>query len=133
MTREVLIKTLTGENGALYCTVKGRQTLLAHCTPEIEVFERQTKIPILGKPGGVIKKVHFTIVLCDNTETTRDVTPAYLSQVERFALETEIQRKEGVFERITFMNMDLVEIDCDGRWVFEPRENPAQTKHLLDM
>ena len=125
-----LIKTLYGERGELYAITNGRRTLLARCQPRIEIMEDIHTVNAIGRRSCDVKKRHITLALCNGMDFTRDVGMEFLNTVSGFELLTDIQRTDGVFERIPFNNLFPLEIDLDGEWSFEI-EDSALTKKLM--
>lgn len=126
-----LIKTLYFECGKLYIILEGRRILLANCEPKIEIFEHSTKVPILGKQGGSVKKHHITVVICGNLDFTREIDEEFLQSVTSFELTADIQREDGIFENIAFDKLDVSEIDLDGDWTFEIKGQADLIRKLL--
>jgi hypothetical protein len=129
---ETLIKTLYGESGDLYTTVKGRRVMLARVVPEFKIYEHTTSVPVLGKVGYGVKTRRFTLVICPGEDTTRSVDAGFLRGVSRFDLTAEIQREDGIFERLTFDNLYPQEIELYGDWVFES-EDAGMVKKLMEI
>jgi hypothetical protein len=128
---ETLIKTLYGENGELYTTAKGRRILLTRVVPKFELYEHTTSVPVLGKIGYGVKTRRFTLVICPGENTTRAVDADFLRSVSRFDLVVDMQREDGIFERMKFDGLIPQEIDLDGDWVFES-DNADMVKKLLE-
>ena len=53
-----------------------------------------------------------------DNEFTREVDIEYLQRVTAFDLTAQVQRADGVFEVITFNNIEPESINPDGDWVF---------------
>lgn len=117
ITRTTLLKTIPLSDGRLYATTGGMRCLLASTVPVLEVYENETTVPILGK-GRQIKKMSYSLVLCKDSEFTREVDIEYLQSVTAFDLTAQVQRADGVFEVITFNNIEPESIQSDGDWVF---------------
>ena len=117
ITRTTLLKTIPLSDGRLYATADGMRCLLASTVPVLEVYENETTVPILGK-GRQIKKMSYSLVLCKDSEFTREVDIEYLQSVTAFDLTAQVQRADGVFEAITFNNIEPESIQSDGDWVF---------------
>ena len=117
VTRTTLLKTIPLLDGRLYATTGGMRCLLASTVPVLEVYENETTVPILGK-GRQVKKRSYSLVLCKDSEFTREVDNEYLQSVTAFDLTAQVQRADGVFEVITFNNIEPESIQSDGDWVF---------------
>ena len=125
-----LIETLLLEDGELYGIVRGRRVLLARCEPKVEVYEHSTDVPVLGAQGYREKKRQIGMVLCPSPDTTRRVDEDFLRTVTRFEVSADIQREDGIFEKIRFDNLMPDEINLDGDWKFEVGNNDI-IKRLL--
>ncbi len=128
-----LIRTLECEGGKLYVTARGSRILLAQCKPKIEIVEDLQNIPILGKTGYSVRKRHFSIVLCKEPCTTRNIDADFLRSVTGFDLSVDIQRRDGVYENVIINNIIPTDIDLDGDWTFDVPEQPDLTGKLLEM
>ena len=117
ITRTTLLKTIPLSDGRLYATADGMRCLLASTVPVLEVYENETTVPILGK-GRQIKKMSYSLVLCKDSEFTREVDNEYLKNITAFDLTAQAQREDGIFEVIRFNNLDLESIEPNGEWVF---------------
>ena len=117
ITRTTLLKTIPLSDGRLYATAGGMRRLLASTVPVLEVYENETTVPILGK-GRQVKKRSYSLVLCKDSEFTREVDNEYLQSITAFDLTAQVQRADGVFEVITFNNIEPESIQSDGDWVF---------------
>lgn len=125
-----LIKTLCAESGELYAVIDGRRILLAKCRPVVEVYEHTVTVPLLGAKSYGVKSYHSAIALCPDPETTRDVAADYFRGVTRFELSADIQRSDGIFERIRF-DLTPEEIDLCGTWRFGVDGSPEIINKLL--
>lgn len=130
---ERLIKTVELKNCELYGTVGESRYLLAKCKAEIEIYEESRNIPTLGKRGCNIRKRHFSIILCEDPGAGLNVDIEFLKNVGCFDLVGNVLRKDGIYERMIFNNIDPVDIDLDGDWRFDVPENTGITKKLLNM
>ena len=117
ITRTTLLKTIPLSDGKLYATTGGMRCLLASTVPVLEVYENETTVPILGK-GRQVKKRSYSLVLRKDSEFTREVDLEYLQSVTAFDLMAQMQRADGVFEVITFNNIEPESIQTGGDWVF---------------
>ncbi len=128
-----LVKTITCENGNLYSITDGRRILLAACSPRIEITEQSVNVKSIGVRGFSVKKNYITLVLCGTPGLTRELDMDFWNKVTSFGLEADIQRTDGIFEKIYFDNAIPQEIDLDGDWVFEVTGQPGLTKKLLSI
>lgn len=127
---QTLIKTIHAESGELYAVIDGRRILLARCRPVVEVYEHTVTVPLLGAKSYGVKNYHSAIALCPDPGTTREVDAEYLRSISRFELTTDIQRSDGVFERIRF-DLTPEEIDLCGTWRFDVDGSPDTINKLL--
>ena len=127
-----LILTIPCENGELYSTIDSRRIKLADCTPRIEIYEMSSLVPILGCSCKV-KQYQAALILCDDMDFTRRIDDKYLCAVSGFVLSTEVQRKDGVFERLNFYDLQPVDIELGGTWTFGINESPEKIKRLLEL
>jgi hypothetical protein len=128
---ETLIKTIQAEKGELYVIINSRRILLANCKPQIEIYEKSANIPILGEKRYRVKSIHSAIIICPDQETTREVDEKFLCTISRFELITDIQRTDGVFERVMFDSLMPKEIDLCGDWRFDITDSPTLIRKLL--
>ena len=117
ISKTTLLQTIQLSDGELYATTNNRRCLLSTTVPVLEVYENETTVPILGK-GRQIKKMSYSLVLCKDSEFTREVDLEYLQSVTAFDLTAQVQRTDGVFEVITFNNIEPESIQTGGDWVF---------------
>lgn len=127
-----LLVTLLCENGELYSTIDSRRIKLADCTPRIEIYEMSPPVPNLGRSCKV-KQYQAALILCDDMDFTRHIDDNYLCAVSGFVLSTEVQRKDGVFKRLNFYNLQPVDIELGGSWTFEINKSPEKIKQLLEL
>lgn len=130
---QTLIKTLCAENGELYAVTDGRRIQLAKCRPRLEIYEHTVAVPLLGAKSYGVKSYHSAIALCPDPETTREVDADYLRSISRFELSADIQRSDGIFERIRFDNLIPEEINLCGTWRFEVNGSPDIINKLLSI
>ena len=71
-----------------------------------------------------VKWYQVALVLCDDMD---------LCAVSGFVLSTEVQRKDGVFERLNFYDLQPVDIELGGTWTFEINKSPEKIKRLLEL
>ncbi len=128
---ERLIKTITCEKGNLYSVAGGRRILLAACRPRIEITERSVNIKSVGVHGFNVKKNYITLIFCGTPELKRELDMDFWNNVPGFSIEADIQRTDGVFERMYFDAVVPQEIDLDGDWVFEITGQPGIARKLL--
>ena len=100
--------------------IKGEQRLLlASCQAKLCFYELSQKVAVLGRTDCQLKVSTTLVVECSNLETTRSIDAEFLNGASRYELRTNIQRSDGVFERITFDSLHPFEIDLHGDWEFE--------------
>jgi len=77
-------------------------------------------------------KTHKSITtICRNLEFTREVDIEFLKSASRFEIMANIQRTDGIFERITFENINPVEIDLCSDWSFNINAPPVLIDKLI--
>jgi hypothetical protein len=129
---DTLVKRIYGERGELYATSDGRRILLATVAPRFEIYEHSTHVPISGRAYGYgVKTRHFTVTICPCEQTTRKVDTDFLKRVRQYDLSVDVQREDGIFERLHIGNLYPQEIDLYGDWVFAS-EDYKLTKKLLE-
>jgi len=85
-----------------------------------------------GNPGYKVKTYQSVNVYCESIDTTRGVDVDFLRGVSRFEFVGDFQRCDGVFERLVFDNINPIDIDLTGNWVFDV-EGPANlARKLID-
>jgi len=127
---KTLVKTLKAENSELFVIKGSQRLLLASCQVKLHVYEFSQKVTAIGTNGYQLKVNTSVVVECSDLETTRNVDADFLKDVSRFEVVTNIQRSDGVFERITFDNLHPFEIDLHGDWEFEVIEQYDLVKKL---
>lgn len=130
--KQTLIKSLSFESGTIYSIAEQRRIPLAYCKPTLELYEYSTTVSILGR-GCEVKKHSARLIVCDDVDTTRDITPEYLQKVTGFEVDTEIQGEDGIFRKCHFNNLIPVEINLDDTWTFEVTTIPNEIKKLLKL
>ncbi len=115
--RTTLLREIPVERCELYCTVKGNRCLLARCEAEIEVYEEERAVPILGR-SRTVKKIKYSLVLCNELELTRNIEEEYLKYIEAFDLKGQIQRYDGIFESVNLNNLIPTERWSADMWEF---------------
>ena len=128
-----LINMLVSEKGQLFTIGHGRRVRLACCKPEISIYEKVTKVPVLGKAGYAEKRMRFTVTLCRDMEFSHEVTDEALRKVERYELTADLMRNDGIVERFYFHNVSLEEINPEGEWKFEVDATREHMGKLLAM
>lgn len=121
-----LLNTIISEKGGLFTIGHGRRILLAHCKPEIRIYEEDIQVPVLRKPGGGRKSKRFTISLCGDMDFTHDAGV----EADRYELTADILRDDGIAERFYFHDISLVEIHSSGEWEFELHATAEQMRKL---
>ncbi len=116
---QTLIKTVFAERGELYAIKNGNRILVSRCEPKLEFYEYSQKINVLGSRSYEVKTRKVVLVICLLPETTREINAEYLQSVSRFEVKTDIQRADGIFERLYLDNLMPNEIDLQGDWIFE--------------
>lgn len=127
-----LLLTFPCENEELYSILDSRRIKLADSTPKIEVYKLLSPVSILGRSCRV-KQYQAALVLSEDMDFTRHIDDKYLCAVSGFVLSTEVQRKDGVFERLNFYDLQPVDIELGGTWTFEINKSPEKIKQLLEL
>ena len=65
-----------------------------------------------------VKKIKYSLVLCDELELTRNVEEEYLKYIEAFDLKGQVQRQDGIFESVNLNNLIPTERWSDDMWEF---------------
>lgn len=128
-----LLKTLHLENGELYATISNNRVLFANCKLKIEIYENVHNIRAVGINGYKVRKRNITIVLCNKMEFSRNVDIELFNKITRFELLADIQRKDGIFERLIFDDLIPNDLDLDGEWSFEVSQCSDIVNRLLDI
>lgn len=120
-----VIKTIDIEKGILYVRTNDYRYRFAKCNAEIEIIEEFTNIPCLGK-GNIIKSRNLCMLITVNHfERNLDI-----ESVEAFDFVGEILRKDGIYEKIQFVNcLVATELDLTQEGVCEFEVNC--TKELM--
>lgn len=101
-----LLNTITSEQGEVFALSHGRRILLAHCRPEISIYEEDMPVPDFRKPGDRVKQRRFTIGLHgEDTDDTHN--PKY--EIERYEITADIRMNDGILERFYFHNISPME------------------------
>lgn len=101
-----LLNTITSEQGEVFALSHGRRILLAHCRPEISIYEEDMPVPDFRKPGDGVKQRRFTIgIRGENVDFTHN--PKY--EIERYEITADILRNDGIVERFYFHNISPME------------------------
>lgn len=130
-TRKTRIKSIDTENGTIYVVRNGLRSVIARSDITIHVYENATTIPVLGK-GYDVKRRYVTIAVSSDAEYTREVDEEYLRSISQFDITAEIERPDGVFERLILNNVLPIEINLDGDWIFELPHMPKTLAVLLN-
>lgn len=126
------MKTIYCEQGKLYTVTDGRRVLLARCSPKLEIMQQESQIPAVGRDYKV-KKIQNVLVLCADMDFTRQVDGDFLRTVTKFELAADIQREDGIFEKLRFDHLMPDEFDLDGEWKFQADMRPDEARRLLTM
>lgn len=81
-----IIKRFECENARLFADIKDFTTLLADCEAELEIIEEVKHIRVLGSRNCKVKKRMFNIVICDEMDTTREITMELLGKIRNYSL-----------------------------------------------
>lgn len=111
--RKTLIKRLSGDNGKLYIVAKGIRNLYEVFDVELHLYEESHKVPRLGATSPCIVRNRISIVFCEGVDADAPTGG------ESYALEVDLQRDDGVYERTRIEGLNPVDINIDGAWEFE--------------
>lgn len=128
-----LLNTLFSEKGELFTIGQGRRVLFARCKPQIRIYEKTIRVPVLGEQGYRKKSMRLTIALCGDTEFTCSSMDEAMQKTERYELTADLLRNDGIVERFYFHNISLVEINSAGEWEFELNTTEEQMQKLSEM
>ena len=128
----ILIRTIETENGELYYTKGGRRYKLTDCPVQIKIYKEEQKLPALGSVNNVIKKYFVSFVICEMTDSMREVTEEMLRSISSFLVQADIQRADGIYERFTFDSISRYEFDSIYGWTFD-NSNDEITKRLIEI
>lgn len=130
---ETLIKTIIGENGELISTKNGRNIHFANVDLKLEIYETRLAVKSLSVNG--VKRTHGVLAVTFNHETSQELTEELLEAITRFILVGDFQRPDGVYERMTFDDITLlddIEIDNpEQEWEFEVKLPYPDMQKLL--
>ncbi|MDO4765170.1 MAG: hypothetical protein Q4A29_03850 [Eubacteriales bacterium] len=121
---KILIDTIKTENAELYSIENGKRYLYAKPVAKIEHYEEQTKMALLGSLSCKVRKRRITLAVLGVHATIEK-----LEKITRFELIADIQRPDGVYQRIRFDKLIPVDLDLDGEWTFET-ELPEEWRGL---
>lgn len=127
----ILVKTLVCEKGEIFAIMESRRVLLAHCRINVEIFENSQSVSVLGAQGYKVKTHYSMSLCCESPEATCDVDVDYLRSVDRFEVVADIQRLDGIFERVQFDSLIPANIDLHGDWTFDYIGSYEHVKKLL--
>lgn len=96
-------------------------------------MEHSEHVPILNAGGYPVKQTYIVLALCEDMELTREVDGDFLRTVTSYDLSADIQRHDGIFERVLFANIMPQEINLDGEWIFDVSRRRELLKKLLSM
>lgn len=103
MERVSKIIEVTG--GLLFAITGTKRYQIAECEANIEIRERLTHTPILGK-GRVIDRRKTVLLI---TFTHKPKVPVKLSEIERIEFAGEMLRSDGIYEKTVFRNCQLLD------------------------
>ena len=115
---ETLVKTLQGNNNEVYAITGGQRLRLASCNLNICIYEQSQSVTAIGVQGYQFKVNNAATVECSDIDATRNVDIDFVKKVSRFEIQTDVQRSDGIFERIVFDNLLPREIGVCGNWEF---------------
>lgn len=115
---ERLVKSLELTNGELFYTKNGSRYILAHCEPTLEIYEKSTSVPVLGRTSPSMKRIYFELILCKETAFCREVDEHFFCNTVAFSMKADAYRLDGVFETLYFDRMDFEELAVDGTLKF---------------
>ncbi len=109
--RKTLVKTLKGENVKLLLYRKGNRESFEGDKAELLLYELESEIKSLGK--GVVRiKDFYSLILTDISDDIE------LQKGDSFGIVLDLKRSDGIYERVHFNNICLIEIN-NYEWTFE--------------
>lgn len=109
--RKTLVKTLKGENVKLLLYRKGNRESFEVDKVELLLYELESEIKSLGK--GVVRiKDFYSLILTDISDDIE------LQKGDSFGIILDLKRSDGIYERVHFNNISLIEIN-NYEWTFE--------------
>lgn len=109
--RKTLVKTLKGENVKLLLYRKGNRESFEVDKAELLLYELESEIKSLGK--GVVRiKDFYSLILTDIPDNIE------LKKGDSFGIVLDLKRSDGIYERVHFNNICLIEIN-NYEWTFE--------------
>lgn len=127
---ERVFKTIMVSGGLLFAIVGTNRYQIAECEADIEIRERITNVPILGK-GRVIDGRKTVLLI---TFTHKPKVPVKLSEIERIEFAGEMLRSDGAYEKIVFGNcqlLDELDLTDEGQCTFEVMCPETTLKKLI--
>lgn len=127
---ERVCKTIMVSDGLLFAIVGTNRYQIAECEANIEIRERITNVPILGK-GRVIDSRKTVLLI---TFTHRPKVPVHLSDIERIEFAGEMLRSDGAYEKIVFGNcqlLDELDLTAESKCTFEAMCSETTLKKLM--
>lgn len=126
---KTLIKTLTVTDGQMNVIKAGRRIPLLQFSGNIEIFETQTAVNILGKLSKGIKKIYASFILCDDIEYSSEDEIHTLGIYEATAVvQGEQNREKLLFAGLRFEDSDPI----TGGLTFEVTDSEL-IKKMLEM
>lgn len=106
-----MVKTLKGENVKLLLYRKGNRESFEVDKAELLLYELESEIKSLGK--GVVRiKDFYSLILTDISDDIE------LQKGDSFGIVLDLKRSDGIYERVHFNNICLIEIN-NYEWTFE--------------
>lgn len=124
-----IIKTIAGYNGELYGVISNRRILIAKCNPQIEIREQRQNIPAFGRSSAE-KKIHITLVICNDTDVKCPETKEYFDSIEEYDISMLVQRADGAMLPITLNNLIP---EYNEAWAFSVDVPQAMMNKLLNL
>ena len=103
---ERTIKTLTASDGQLYMTTVGRRYKIADFTGFIEIRERQTRIPVLGRIQNGVKSVFASFVICGDVDFVRGYDYSSILSGRVFDASAFVENEKLVFSGLRYQESD---------------------------
>lgn len=126
-----LIKTISGYSCDVYTITGSDRTQVGTATPQVEVYEQSTRVPILGAHGINYKRTYLSVVICPDPEMSDGITIDNIKRITSFDLVLKLRRNDGVIVPVNLL--DVVDADIsDDEWRFTIT-NPDSVKRIVAM
>jgi hypothetical protein len=109
---------LYGERGDLYAISHKQRLPLARCKPEITLYEKVTRLNVLGSMGRKEKRVYCAVAFCPEPEILRDLNDDFIRSISDIELVFDLCGANAVTETIKISGLTNDDLDYDGDLTF---------------